>query len=139
MIGLVRPIPVVPLVRPTAATTVVVAPLILGARAPPGRLYVGRRDDARATQVTTVHADVTPTIVVHGPFTHPGNECIRRLPVLEDEPGLRPVRTREDGSRAAIGPIRVVVRIIEHHDPKAHARSEERRVGKECRSRWSPY
>ena len=23
--------------------------------------------------------------------------------------------------------------------PKAFARSEERRVGKECRSRWSPY
>ena len=22
---------------------------------------------------------------------------------------------------------------------KGHARSEERRVGKECRSRWSPY
>ena len=22
---------------------------------------------------------------------------------------------------------------------KEHARSEERRVGKECRSRWSPY
>ena len=24
-------------------------------------------------------------------------------------------------------------------DPKKYARSEERRVGKECRSRWSPY
>src|SRR3712207_7619676 len=24
-------------------------------------------------------------------------------------------------------------------DPKRQARSEERRVGKECRSRWSPY
>ena len=24
-------------------------------------------------------------------------------------------------------------------DPKKHIRSEERRVGKECRSRWSPY
>src|SRR2546425_13366880 len=24
-------------------------------------------------------------------------------------------------------------------DPTAEARSEERRVGKECRSRWSPY
>ena len=27
----------------------------------------------------------------------------------------------------------------EHGIPKAYARSEERRVGKECRSRWSPY
>src|SRR5256885_5041038 len=25
------------------------------------------------------------------------------------------------------------------HDPVSEARSEERRVGKECRSRWSPY
>ena len=24
-------------------------------------------------------------------------------------------------------------------DPAVHRRSEERRVGKECRSRWSPY
>ena len=24
-------------------------------------------------------------------------------------------------------------------DPEAKTRSEERRVGKECRSRWSPY
>src|SRR2546421_8962132 len=31
---------------------------------------------------------------------------------------------------------------VEAHDPDvglAHERSEERRVGKECRSRWSPY
>ena len=27
---------------------------------------------------------------------------------------------------------------FEHLDPKSY-RSEERRVGKECRSRWSPY
>ena len=25
------------------------------------------------------------------------------------------------------------------YDPAFHSRSEERRVGKECRSRWSPY
>jgi len=25
------------------------------------------------------------------------------------------------------------------HDPGSFGRSEERRVGKECRSRWSPY
>src|SRR5256885_11082913 len=30
---------------------------------------------------------------------------------------------------------------VEHlrGEPQAHTRSEERRVGKECRSRWSPY
>ena len=27
----------------------------------------------------------------------------------------------------------------EHLKSNKHARSEERRVGKECRSRWSPY
>ena len=109
------------LVGPTAATAVVVVPLVFGAGAPPGRLNVRRRDDARAAQVSTPHADVAPAIVVYGPLAHPRNEGIRRLAVLEDEPGLRPVRTREDDPRAAVILIRVVVRIIEDHDPKAHA------------------
>src|SRR3712207_8144810 len=29
--------------------------------------------------------------------------------------------------------------IVVHDDSRLHTRSEERRVGKECRSRWSPY
>ena len=29
--------------------------------------------------------------------------------------------------------------IVSHGDLRMHSRSEERRVGKECRSRWSPY
>ena len=29
--------------------------------------------------------------------------------------------------------------VIHHHLPNYAVRSEERRVGKECRSRWSPY
>ena len=33
---------------------------------------------------------------------------------------------------------RWVGKILSHH-PGTAARSEERRVGKECRSRWSPY
>ena len=28
---------------------------------------------------------------------------------------------------------------VDAHEVAAHRRSEERRVGKECRSRWSPY
>ena len=38
-----------------------------------------------------------------------------------------------------------VLRLIASHEPEAcrvlreNGRSEERRVGKECRSRWSPY
>src|SRR3712207_3080118 len=31
------------------------------------------------------------------------------------------------------------LRRVPHFSTLAHARSEERRVGKECRSRWSPY
>src|SRR5256885_10587863 len=34
--------------------------------------------------------------------------------------------------------VRAMPRLLERV-PSAHARSEERRVGKECRSRWSPY
>ena len=37
-----------------------------------------------------------------------------------------------------IAKIATVLYIIYHHD-SADYRSEERRVGKECRSRWSPY
>jgi len=29
--------------------------------------------------------------------------------------------------------------VLAHCNAKGHKRSEERRVGKECRSRWSPY
>src|SRR5256884_457209 len=118
-LGLVEPIAMLGLVGPTAAPAVVVS-LILGAGATPGWLNVGRRDDARATEVTTAHAHVAPAIVVHGPLAHPRDEDVRCLAVLEDEPGLGSVGAREDYSRAAVVPIRVIVRIIEHHDPKAH-------------------
>src|ERR1035441_5569741 len=30
-------------------------------------------------------------------------------------------------------------KLIDSDDERYHVRSEERRVGKECRSRWSPY
>ena len=33
----------------------------------------------------------------------------------------------------------LVVRLLKHQDIREFGRSEERRVGKECRSRWSPY
>src|SRR2546422_6713387 len=33
----------------------------------------------------------------------------------------------------------MLVAILNRHAPESNHRSEERRVGKECRSRWSPY
>ena len=42
-----------------------------------------------------------------------------------------PVFTINDLDLSALG--------LEHRSPSSQLRSEERRVGKECRSRWSPY
>ena len=41
----------------------------------------------------------------------------------------------EENSKAA----KRVLKLIEEPSKMLSARSEERRVGKECRSRWSPY
>ena len=43
-----------------------------------------------------------------------------------------------DSEREKAG-TRVVQSRIFHTDSRSTGRSEERRVGKECRSRWSPY
>src|SRR3989441_1946965 len=51
-------------------------------------------------------------------------------------PGLESMRRKIDPS--GIGEADVVFVPLEDGD-RASARSEERRVGKECRSRWSPY
>ena len=53
---------------------------------------------------------------------------------------LRLENAAEDGDRRA----KTAVGILDHFDRTLSAilignRSEERRVGKECRSRWSPY
>src|SRR3989449_7109280 len=45
---------------------------------------------------------------------------------------------REPDDDACIRRIRELVDMMGHR-PRAPFRSEERRVGKECRSRWSPY
>src|SRR2546426_12296443 len=44
-------------------------------------------------------------------------------------------------ARGSAHELRAQVRIAREYDPARaiHCRSEERRVGKECRSRWSPY
>src|SRR2546421_7037761 len=59
-----------------------------------------------------------------------------RLPQWERESGLRGPRRRK--------PLAIDPRFFSHCDRirsplRFGTRSEERRVGKECRSRWSPY
>ena len=54
---------------------------------------------------------------------------IRRGDILWADLGMFPTTSVQGGVR----PVIVV------SNNKANTRSEERRVGKECRSRWSPY
>src|SRR2546427_2694241 len=42
-------------------------------------------------------------------------------------------------ARAQLTAQRIGIGAVAHHDMRGQRRSEERRVGKECRSRWSPY
>src|SRR3989449_9820089 len=58
-------------------------------------------------------------------------ECDEPAPVALLAEGVRGFAAHDDG---------VTGRIYAPHGPAARVeRSEERRVGKECRSRWSPY
>ena len=63
---------------------------------------------------------------------------IRKLDdAIRDELRLRAARN----GRSVEDEVRVILRDASQHSPSfaAAVRSEERRVGKECRSRWSPY
>src|SRR3712207_1659569 len=94
----------------------------------------------------------------HPPFALPplpeeteeeqGGSCVVRLhrgpadsaggPRPEDgEPAWRQAFVMGDGVIAARTPDRIMRLRNGHREPAP--RSEERRVGKECRSRWSPY
>src|SRR5256885_9919715 len=61
----------------------------------------------------------------------PGLPHLQRDGLLQGAAVLRAAALRGGGRRDARHPARLL-RALE-------ARSEERRVGKECRSRWSPY
>src|SRR2546426_924147 len=60
----------------------------------------------------------------------------RHLEIALQELQHRGILGREDLVRRADG---ADLRLPQQRHPVRHARSEERRVGKECRSRWSPY
>src|SRR5579871_4008273 len=47
--------------------------------------------------------------------------------------------TAGPGAEVPVGQTIALIRAPNEALPQAAARSEERRVGKECRSRWSPY
>src|SRR2546422_11529559 len=80
--------------------------------------------------VPMAEPDVLDSEAVRGLETHaPGNDVLQHAVMV----ALGDVHFPE--------PRREVAK--EHVDvaplPRGHLRSEERRVGKECRSRWSPY
>src|SRR3712207_9315918 len=63
---------------------------------------------------------------------------VRKMLAFSVPPGYR---RRGPPARPRLGPFTAVIDRILEEDRSAPAkqRSEERRVGKECRSRWSPY
>ena len=63
------------------------------------------------------------------------NNLILHLKELEKEEQIKPKVSR----RKEIIKFRAEIIEIETKKTIAKIRSEERRVGKECRSRWSPY
>src|SRR2546430_12080516 len=89
-------------------------------------------DGIRDLTVTGVQTCALP---IFGPALSPCSQCSspRRACFLEaavDNPDSNPGCMHREN----------LDRLKEHQRPaKPQARSEERRVGKECRSRWSPY
>ena len=52
---------------------------------------------------------------------------------------LRTIYKKMNEKRSLLLCIDALDMVTEHGEPNPCMRSEERRVGKECRSRWSPY
>src|SRR2546430_4739989 len=69
-------------------------------------------------------------------------ESVQGEPVKETKPSVQPnggMRMSECVFRTATFAKSVTLAFVAPAPGKPSARSEERRVGKECRSRWSPY
>ena len=62
-----------------------------------------------------------------------GSFMMKHIKTIEDELIIRGV------SFEVIANVKSTAILTEIADPEINMRSEERRVGKECRSRWSPY
>src|SRR5256885_10553869 len=63
---------------------------------------------------------------------------VQRIVICELEPLIPPISTRffAEQNYGVMNDKRV---LLVYDDARHFVRSEERRVGKECRSRWSPY
>src|SRR2546429_4618814 len=73
----------------------------------------------------------------------PISALLQQLLTVVTGPGSRPGRQRSVPLRRATSPLQNQIQFqlakTEIIAPDPLMRSEERRVGKECRSRWSPY
>src|SRR2546423_192914 len=106
----------------TVPVAVTHAITLLAADGPGPRLHRGRWNGSGAAQITAPDADLVPLVVVAGTGPHARDERIGCLAILEDEARLGTERPGEYHASRTVGAIGVIVRIVEHHDPKAHAR-----------------
>src|SRR5256886_12882986 len=96
--------------------------------------FLQAEDGIRDLTVTGVQTCALPISTLWSYAIHHKDPERTRDFMLHQDPWLRTCGQRLDGARVGIDPVER--RWTEHLE---YARSEERRVGKECRSRWSPY
>src|SRR3989454_2911124 len=89
-----------------------------------GPMLLGHAHPAVVEAVQRQMERGTSYFVVNEPAIRLAEEIVAAVPCAEQ------VRYTSSGSEATFFALRVA---------RAYRRSEERRVGKECRSRWSPY
>src|SRR6516162_7435547 len=89
--------------------------------------------------VITTQGGSQNVIFVGSGFFFQAEVCIRDYKVTGVQTCALPILKTP---ALSVPPIALSVYLTDRHTPISHARcrrSEERRVGKECRSRWSPY
>ena len=89
-----------------------------------GSAYVARSVNAADNRMVNLFPEIIP-------------EGGKEPAFLSRAPGLRLLATVGDGPVRGLWPFGVNLYVVS--GTKLYKRSEERRVGKECRSRWSPY
>src|SRR3989449_2130195 len=99
-----------------------------------GRFFFFQAEDGiRDVAVTGVQTCALPISVFAEPQSWRENRGLREIAL-----GLEPGR-EEMSARAKTAGIPDIATLVDAPRLLATMRSEERRVGKECRSRWSPY